>query len=89
MEGEVKFDDGNTLERPSCQNDGPSKITGLVMKLGLASSEEKANRVLLWITAIVFIISVLIFYNSTKSSKGPPVNQQTVQQMMQLAPRAN
>jgi uncharacterized protein YneF (UPF0154 family) len=83
MTDEVQCDSENFSNIRPQQDNGPSKIVGLVIKLGLADSEEKANYVLLIITIVVFIASILIFFINNKGSKsGPPVNQETIQQMM-------
>ncbi len=88
---DVQFDEERISNFSSyqSQNSNPPKIVALVIKLGLADSEKKANYILLGLIIIVFVISIFVFFNYVKSPvKGPPVNEQTIQQMIFVSPKA-
>lgn len=60
----VEFNDENNLgPKPQFESvNEPSKMAVLIMKFGLADSEEKANKVLTGIAITAFILTLFVIF---------------------------
>lgn len=58
-----------------------SFITGLVIKSGLASTEQTAKRVLIIIAMLIFLAAILVAISSTIQKSAPYVSPAVIEQM--------
>lgn len=75
---QVQFDEGSYLatRRDVSQVEDPAMIK-LVLKTGLVKTSAQANYVLIGLTLVIFILSVVIFYE-TINGNSRPRNQNVV-----------
>ncbi|MBI4155628.1 MAG: hypothetical protein HY507_00135 [Candidatus Zambryskibacteria bacterium] len=82
---EVKFEEDNFVRPQILETNIPSGLIGLVMKMGLADTPEKANYVLagVFVATLIATIVIFIFFSEISFSKPAGPDQATLERMMQ------
>ncbi len=88
MPNEVIFEKNNSTRTQRLENNSPSGLIGLVVKMGIADNVEKANYVLLGVFVVILVITavVIIFSGTISFSKPSGPDKATLERMMQPPP---
>lgn len=82
MTNEVQFEEEN-FSRPQTFQTHSSGLTGLIIKLGLANTTEKANRMLVYVLVIILIAIGILIGPGFISSKPSGPDRATLEKMTQ------